>query len=79
MTVQLRYCRHHLGDKSATSSLLAMTDDSLLGDKLDQLVSQTKEKQASTLSEVTWKKRTMAVKQDKVCDSVKWCHVFSDN
>ena len=35
MEVQLRYCRHHLGDTAATSSLLAMTDNSALGDKLD--------------------------------------------
>lgn len=66
MEVQLRYCRHQLGDASATSSLLAMTDDSGLGHKLDTLVSQTKEKQASTLTEVTWKKRTMSVKHEKV-------------
>ena len=30
------------------------------------LVSQTKEKQASTLSEVTWKGRTLSVKHEKV-------------
>ena len=35
MEVQLRYCKHHLGDAAATSSLLAMTDASALGDKLD--------------------------------------------
>ncbi|XP_018015699.1 signal recognition particle subunit SRP68-like [Hyalella azteca] len=64
--VQLRYCRHHLGDKAATSSLLAMTDDTALGEKLDVLVSQAREKQAATLSEVTWRGRTLSVKQEKV-------------
>ncbi|KAF2360343.1 Signal recognition particle subunit SRP68 [Trinorchestia longiramus] len=64
--VQLRYCRHHLGDKAATSSLLAMTDDSALGEKLNVLVSQAREKQAATLSEVSWRGRTLTVKQEKV-------------
>lgn len=66
LEVQLRYCRHHLGDAAATTSLLQMTGDTALGDKLNVLVSQAREKQASTLSEVSWKGRTMAVKHEKV-------------
>lgn len=35
LEVQLRYCRHHLGDAAATTSLLQMTGDTALGDKLN--------------------------------------------
>ena len=35
LTVKLRYCRHHLGDKTATDKLLEMRGDEGLGDKLD--------------------------------------------
>uniref|UniRef100_A0A2P2HW53 Signal recognition particle subunit SRP68 n=1 Tax=Hirondellea gigas TaxID=1518452 RepID=A0A2P2HW53_9CRUS len=66
LEVQMRYCRHHLGDQAATISLLAMTNNTALGEKLNVLVSLAREKQASTLSEVTWKNRTMAVKHEKV-------------
>ncbi|KAG0718993.1 Signal recognition particle subunit SRP68 [Chionoecetes opilio] len=64
--VKLRFCRHHLGDRSATDTLLAMHGNEALGDKLDNLLASAREHQASTLSEVTWKGRTLAVKHEKV-------------
>lgn len=64
--VKLRFCRHHLGDRSATDTLLAMRSNEALGDKLDNLLASARERQASTLSEVTWKGRTLAVKHEKV-------------
>lgn len=35
LEVKLRFCRHHLGDKMATDTLLAMRGNEALGDKLD--------------------------------------------
>ncbi|XP_045111416.1 LOW QUALITY PROTEIN: signal recognition particle subunit SRP68-like [Portunus trituberculatus] len=64
--VKLRFCRHHLGDRSATDTLLAMRGNEALGDKLDNLLASARERQASTLSEVTWKGRTLAVRHEKV-------------
>ncbi|XP_063853403.1 signal recognition particle subunit SRP68-like [Scylla paramamosain] len=64
--VKLRFCRHHLGDRSATDTLLAMRGNEALGDKLDNLLASARERQANTLSEVTWKGRTLAVKHEKV-------------
>ncbi|CAL4191692.1 unnamed protein product, partial [Meganyctiphanes norvegica] len=66
LEVKLRFCRHHLGDRSATDTLLAMRGNEALGDKLDNLLASAREQQASTLSEVTWKGRTLAVKHEKV-------------
>lgn len=66
LEVKLRFCRHHLGDRSATDTLLAMRGNEALGDKLDNLLASARERQASTLSEVTWKGRTLAVKHEKV-------------
>lgn len=66
LEVKLRFCRHHLGDRSATDTLLAMRGNEALGDKLDNLLVAARERQAATLSEVTWKGRTVAVKHEKV-------------
>jgi len=66
LEVKLRFCRHHLGDRSATDTLLGMRGSEALGDKLDNLLASAREQQASTLSEVTWKGRTLAVKHEKV-------------
>ncbi|XP_042880131.1 signal recognition particle subunit SRP68-like [Penaeus japonicus] len=66
LEVKLRFCRHHLGDKMATDTLLAMRGSEALGDKLDNLLASARERQASTLSEVTWRGRTLAVKHEKV-------------
>lgn len=35
LEVKMRFCRHHLGDRTATDTLLAMRDNEALGDKLD--------------------------------------------
>ncbi|KAL7640248.1 UNVERIFIED_CONTAM: hypothetical protein RMT77_009662 [Armadillidium vulgare] len=66
LEVKLRYCRHHLGDKAATDKLLSMRGNEALGAKLDKLLASARERQASTLSEVSWKGRTLAVKHEKV-------------
>ncbi|XP_071527965.1 signal recognition particle subunit SRP68 [Panulirus ornatus] len=66
LEVKLRFCRHHLGDRSATDTLLAMRGNEALGDKLDNLLASARERQAATLSEVTWKGRTLSVKHEKV-------------
>lgn len=39
LEVKLRFCRHHLGDKMATDTLLAMRGSEALGDKLDVSIS----------------------------------------
>ncbi|XP_064096539.1 signal recognition particle subunit SRP68-like [Macrobrachium nipponense] len=66
LEVKLRFCKHHLGDRSATDTLLAMRGNEALGDKLDNLLASARERQAATLSEVTWKGRNLAVKHEKV-------------
>jgi hypothetical protein len=38
----------------------------LQGQELNELINQTREQQASTLQEVEWRGRKMAVKQEKV-------------
>ncbi|KAI8496295.1 signal recognition particle subunit srp68 [Branchiostoma belcheri] len=66
----IRYCAYNIGDQSAMEDLLQMRVKSgaqgMLGDKLDELVAQTREKQAATISEVTWQGRTVSVKQEQV-------------
>jgi len=64
----LRYCAFNLGDKSSEDVLKSRSSvgDDYLVSKLDQLILQTREKQAITLSDVSWLGRTMAVKQEKV-------------
>jgi len=66
VSVMLRYCRHKSGDANATSSLLTMTENDALGDKLSTLLSKAREKKAATLTEVSWKGRTLPVKHEKV-------------
>ena len=66
----LRYCAFSLGDQNtAQLDILksgASLDDEYLASKLDSLVLQTREKQAVTLSDVSWLGKTMSVKQEKV-------------
>ncbi|XP_066263873.1 signal recognition particle subunit SRP68-like [Branchiostoma lanceolatum] len=66
----IRYCAYNIGDQSAMEDLLQMRVKSgaqgMLGDKLDELVAQTREKQAATISEVSWQGRTVSVKQEQV-------------
>lgn len=65
----IRYCSFRIGDESAVKDLMQMRlksgADSHLA-HLDQLLSQTREKQAATLSEVTWRDRTVPVKNEQV-------------
>ena len=59
ITPSLRYCAYNIGDKQAAGEL---TRDQ----RMDLLVAQTKEEQASSLQEVEWRGRRMAVRQEKV-------------
>jgi signal recognition particle subunit SRP68 len=61
----LRYCAYNIGDVSARQDLMAMRGQHGLTD-LEDLINQTREQQASTLQEVEWRGRKMAVKQEKV-------------
>ena len=40
--------------------------DPLLADKLDSLVADSRKKQASSMSELVWRNRTISVKNNKV-------------
>ena len=60
ITPSLRYCAYNIGDKKASASELTRDQ------RMDLLVLQTKEEQASTLQDVEWRGRKMAVKQEKV-------------
>ncbi|XP_005095134.1 signal recognition particle subunit SRP68 [Aplysia californica] len=65
----LRYCAYNIGDESALQDLQKMriaAGEDQLTLKLDDLLSQTREKQAATLSEVTWRGRTVPVKVEAV-------------
>ncbi|XP_076460105.1 signal recognition particle subunit SRP68-like [Babylonia areolata] len=65
----LRYCAYNIGDESALQDLQKMriaAGGDQLSSKLDDLLSQTREKQATTLSEVTWRGRTVQVKVETV-------------
>ncbi|GAB1602902.1 signal recognition particle subunit SRP68-like [Argonauta hians] len=65
----IRYCSFRIGDESAIKDLMRMRlesgQDAQLA-HLDQLLSQTREKQAATLSNVTWRSRTVPVKNEQV-------------
>ncbi|KAK6187871.1 hypothetical protein SNE40_005802 [Patella caerulea] len=65
----IRYCAYKIGDESALKDLQNMRlksgEDQLIS-KLDDLLLQTREKQASTLSEVAWRGRTIPVKMEGV-------------
>ncbi|XP_070579541.1 LOW QUALITY PROTEIN: signal recognition particle subunit SRP68-like [Ptychodera flava] len=66
----IRYCAYNIGDESAINDLVQMRLKSGaagdLSSNLDTLIQQTREKQAATLSEVTWRGRTVGVKQEQV-------------
>ncbi|KAK7112430.1 signal recognition particle subunit SRP68-like [Littorina saxatilis] len=65
----LRYCAYNIGDESALLDLQKMrvaAGGDQLSSKLDDLLSQTREKQTATLSEVTWRGRTVQVKVETV-------------
>lgn len=66
----IRYCAYNIGDDTALDDLMQMrltsTHTGDVASNIDTLISQTREKQAVTLSEVTWRGRTVPVKQEKV-------------
>uniref|UniRef100_A0A8C5RA52 Signal recognition particle subunit SRP68 n=1 Tax=Leptobrachium leishanense TaxID=445787 RepID=A0A8C5RA52_9ANUR len=67
----IRYCAYNIGDKTAINELMQMRlrpggAEGLLAEKLEALISQTRAKQAATMSEVEWRGRTVPVKIDKV-------------
>ncbi|XP_060620625.2 signal recognition particle subunit SRP68 [Anolis sagrei] len=67
----IRYCAYNIGDQSAISELMQMRlrsggTEGLVAEKLEALITQTRAKQAATMSEVEWRGRTVPVKIDKV-------------
>ncbi|CAH2302124.1 signal recognition particle subunit SRP68 [Pelobates cultripes] len=67
----IRYCAYNIGDKTAMNELMQMRlrtggTEGLMAEKLEALISQTRAKQAATMSEVEWRGRTVPVKIDKV-------------
>ncbi|XP_023231585.1 signal recognition particle subunit SRP68-like [Centruroides sculpturatus] len=72
LTPNIRYCAYNIGDESAINDLMQMRlsgktgGEDILATNLDNLIAQTREKQAATLSEVTWLGRTVPVRQEKV-------------
>ncbi|XP_067936540.1 signal recognition particle subunit SRP68-like [Watersipora subatra] len=63
----IRYCAYNIGDTSAVDDLvgirLAMGHTDTV---LDELIQKSRERQAGSLHEVTWRGRVMSVKSDKV-------------
>lgn len=67
----IRYCNYNLGDESAKKDLLDLKLKSATGSELaeniDLLISQTKENQVSTFSEITWRNKIkIQIKNEKV-------------
>ncbi|XP_067860481.1 signal recognition particle subunit SRP68 [Heptranchias perlo] len=63
----IRYCDYNIGDQSAMKELMQMRLRSgESGGLLDTLITQTRAKQAATMSEVEWRGRVIPVKIDKV-------------
>lgn len=68
LSPSLRYCAYNIGDESAVADLrrMRLQGNVSMATELDHLIAQTREKQASSLSEVTWLGRTIPVRQEKV-------------
>ncbi|XP_062402350.1 signal recognition particle subunit SRP68 [Sardina pilchardus] len=67
----LRYCAYNIGDQNAINDLMQMRlsaggSGGMMAEKLETLITQTRAKQAATMSEVEWRGRTVPVKIDKV-------------
>ncbi|XP_064623937.1 signal recognition particle subunit SRP68-like [Lineus longissimus] len=66
----IRYCAYNIGDETAINDLMQMRlksgKEDMLTTKIDELLSQTREKQTSTLSEVTWRGHVIPVKNEAV-------------
>ncbi|KAI4894849.1 hypothetical protein NFI96_018294, partial [Prochilodus magdalenae] len=66
----LRYCAYNIGDQNAINDLMQMRlsaggGGGMMAEKLETLITQTRAKQAATMSEVEWRGRTVPVKIDK--------------
>jgi signal recognition particle subunit SRP68 len=61
----LRYCAYNIGDSGAQQDLLNMRSKGGKSE-LDVLIAQTREKQAASLLEVTWRGRTVPVRLEKI-------------
>ncbi|XP_015212256.1 signal recognition particle subunit SRP68 isoform X2 [Lepisosteus oculatus] len=67
----IRYCAYNIGDQNAINDLMQMRlsaggGGGMIAEKLEALITQTRAKQAATMSEVEWRGRTVPVKIDKV-------------
>ncbi|MGH0141727.1 UNVERIFIED_CONTAM: hypothetical protein FKN15_031684 [Acipenser sinensis] len=67
----IRYCAYNIGDQNAMNELIQMRLSAggggrMMAEKLEALITQTRAKQAATMSEVEWRGRTIPVKIDKV-------------
>ncbi|KAJ8363563.1 hypothetical protein SKAU_G00123940 [Synaphobranchus kaupii] len=66
----IRYCAYNIGDQNAMNDLMQMRlsaggGGGMMAEKLETLITQTRAKQAATMSEVEWRGRTVPVKIDK--------------
>ncbi|XP_030637240.1 signal recognition particle subunit SRP68 [Chanos chanos] len=66
----LRYCAYNIGDQNAINDLMQMRlsaggGGGMMAEKLEALITQTRAKQAATMSEVEWRGRIVPVKIDK--------------
>ncbi|KAK0145721.1 Signal recognition particle subunit SRP68 [Merluccius polli] len=65
----IRYCAYNIGDQNAINDLMQMRliggGGGMMAEKLEALITQTRAKQAATMSEVEWRGRTLPVKIDK--------------
>uniref|UniRef100_A0A3B4DEX2 Signal recognition particle subunit SRP68 n=1 Tax=Pygocentrus nattereri TaxID=42514 RepID=A0A3B4DEX2_PYGNA len=66
----IRYCAYNIGDQNAINDLMQMRlsaggGGGMMAEKLEALITQTRAKQAATMSEVEWRGRTVPVKIDK--------------
>ncbi|KAM9491187.1 signal recognition particle subunit SRP68 [Salvelinus alpinus] len=66
----IRYCAYNIGDQNAMNELMQMRlsaggGGGMMAEKLEALITQTRAKQAATMSEVEWRGRTVPVKIDK--------------
>jgi len=66
----IRYCAYTIGDQSAIDDLMHMhgsgRHDPLLSGKLDSLIAESRERKASSMSEITWRNRVIRIKNNKV-------------
>ncbi|XP_023676367.1 signal recognition particle subunit SRP68 [Paramormyrops kingsleyae] len=66
----IRYCAYNIGDHNAINDLKLMRlsaggGGGMIAEKLEALITQTRARQAATMSEVEWRGRTVPVKIDK--------------